>query len=126
MTHTFFCIVRDRYCANPPLDVLGNVGLAAGLSIPPAPGTEGPPLIEGLRSSEAGSSVMLISISRICSWRMLSLLSGIKYLRTSASAKAMRAWASAGGASAVISTCKSSDKCAYLGSKEARHSSSYE
>lgn len=69
---------------------------------------------------------MLSSISRICSWRILSLLSGIRYLRTSAKAKAIRAWASAGGAKAAISTCRSSDRWAYFGSNDWRHSSSYQ
>lgn len=63
--------------------------------------------------------------SRNCSWRMTSLLSGIRYFRTSANAYATRAWASAGGANADISTCKSSFKWAYFGSKAARKSSSW-
>lgn len=86
-----------------PLVDRGGAGLLLGLKIPPR--------AEGLLSSaDEGSSTMLNSISRICSWRILSLLSGIKYLRTSARANAILACASAGGASAAISTCKSSER----------------
>lgn len=114
-SHSWWCanLPRDKPCRN-------DMGLVLGIVLVETP----PPLSVGPRSEIPLSSLMLSSISRICSWRMLSLLSGIKYLRTSARAKAMRAWASAGGASVVISTCKSSCKCANFGSSDFRHSSS--
>ena len=52
----------------------------------------------------AGLALLSNSISRICSCRISSLESGIKYLRTSVRAYAILAWASEGGANAVIST----------------------
>ena len=67
----------------------------------------------------------IISSSRICSCLISSLESGIRYFLTSVRANAILAWASAGGANAVISTWRSSWRCWYFGSWEALNSSSW-
>lgn len=60
-------------------------------------------------------------------WQIASCsLTGTRNRRTSASAYAIRAWASAGAAKVEISTCKSSNKCEYRGSPLIRNSSSFE
>ena len=52
-------------------------------------------------------------------------LTGTRKRRISVRARAIRAWASAGAAYAVISTWRSSLRCLYRGSSEWRYSSSY-
>ena len=91
----------------------------------PAPPSSSAAWLCCLRLSRTESPLTeIISSSRICSCLISSLLSGIKYFRTSVRAKAILACASAGGANAVISTWRSSCRCWYLGSWEARSSSS--
>lgn len=63
-------------------------------------------------------------ISLSCSKRISSLLSGTRYFLNSARAKAILAWDSAGGARADTSTCSSSERWEYLGSRVFLHSSS--
>ena len=69
------------------------------------------PVTAAAAAAAAAAALMLspplaakISISLICSCRISSLESGMRYFRTSVSAYAIRACASAGGAKAVIST----------------------
>lgn len=57
--------------------------------------------------------------------QLLGTLTGTRNRRTSASAYAMRACASAGAVYVEISTCRSSDRWAYRGSPLSRSSSSY-
>ena len=74
------------------------------LAVSPSLGSPRSSAIASWPFCTAGLELLSNSISRICSCLISSLESGIKYLRTSVSAYAILAWASEGGANAVIST----------------------
>ena len=124
----------------PTLPRMGDRGLEAGPGADPEAGNwrdEAPrPVRPWFRSIAAWLCCLsvsktesplteIISSSLICSCLISSLLSGMRYFLTSVRANAILAWASAGGANAVISTWRSSWRCWYLGSWDARNSSSW-